>query len=198
MCKCSPQPELHLPQCWGSPHLRSQWGADHWATSPAPAPNAAPTATSAPAQPHIPGLLRLSTCHGGGELSGGGEDGWTGPCNPPAPRHGVLPKLPSPLPGKVFQISLYILGPSLIITHTCIMLSILEKIRRTISATISVQLKHSLFHLRQVSNWSVKQPTNKRTSKSSLHRPLDLDTPTSEESSASFDQLSVPSFKVFD
>uniref|UniRef100_A0A4W6FBY2 KIAA1109 n=1 Tax=Lates calcarifer TaxID=8187 RepID=A0A4W6FBY2_LATCA len=39
-------------------------------------------------------------------------------------------------------------------------------------------------------------PTNKRTSKSSLHRPLDLDTPTSEESSASFDQLSVPSFKV--
>uniref|UniRef100_A0A665TS34 Si:ch211-233a24.2 n=1 Tax=Echeneis naucrates TaxID=173247 RepID=A0A665TS34_ECHNA len=48
----------------------------------------------------------------------------------------------------------------------------------------------------QVSNWSVKQPTNKRTSKSSLHRPLDLDTPTSEESSASFDQLSAPSFKV--
>ncbi|XP_056152226.1 bridge-like lipid transfer protein family member 1 [Lampris incognitus] len=48
----------------------------------------------------------------------------------------------------------------------------------------------------QVTNWSVKQPTNKRTSKSSLHRPLDLDTPTSEESSASFDQLSVPSFKV--
>ncbi|XP_067898642.1 bridge-like lipid transfer protein family member 1 isoform X11 [Heterodontus francisci] len=48
----------------------------------------------------------------------------------------------------------------------------------------------------QVSNWSVKQPTNKRTSKSSLHRPLDLDTPTSEESSSSFDQLSVPTFKV--
>nr|XP_015825985.2 bridge-like lipid transfer protein family member 1 isoform X4 [Nothobranchius furzeri] len=48
----------------------------------------------------------------------------------------------------------------------------------------------------QVSNWSVKQPTNKRTSKSSLHRPLDFDTPTSEESSASFDQLSVPSFKA--
>uniref|UniRef100_A0A8C7RE07 KIAA1109 n=1 Tax=Oncorhynchus mykiss TaxID=8022 RepID=A0A8C7RE07_ONCMY len=48
----------------------------------------------------------------------------------------------------------------------------------------------------QVSNWSQKQPTNKRTSKSSLHRPLDLDTPTSEESSASFNQLSVPSFKV--
>ncbi|KAJ8281426.1 hypothetical protein GJAV_G00067550 [Gymnothorax javanicus] len=47
-----------------------------------------------------------------------------------------------------------------------------------------------------VSNWSVKQPTNKRTSKSSLHRPLDLDTPTSEESSASFDQLSIPTFKV--
>uniref|UniRef100_A0A671NB61 Bridge-like lipid transfer protein family member 1 C-terminal domain-containing protein n=1 Tax=Sinocyclocheilus anshuiensis TaxID=1608454 RepID=A0A671NB61_9TELE len=47
-----------------------------------------------------------------------------------------------------------------------------------------------------VSNWAVKQPTNKRTSKSSLHRPLDLDTPTSEESSASFDQLSIPSFKV--
>ncbi|XP_028294367.1 bridge-like lipid transfer protein family member 1 isoform X3 [Gouania willdenowi] len=48
----------------------------------------------------------------------------------------------------------------------------------------------------QVSNWSVKQPTNKRTSKSSLHRPLDLDTPTSEESSTSLDQLSVPSFKL--
>ncbi|XP_072533895.1 bridge-like lipid transfer protein family member 1 isoform X2 [Salminus brasiliensis] len=47
-----------------------------------------------------------------------------------------------------------------------------------------------------VSNWSVKQPTNKRTSKSSLHRPLDLDTPTSEESSASFDQLSIPAFKM--
>ncbi|XP_067277794.1 bridge-like lipid transfer protein family member 1 isoform X2 [Pseudorasbora parva] len=47
-----------------------------------------------------------------------------------------------------------------------------------------------------VSNWTVKQPTNKRTSKSSLHRPLDLDTPTSEESSASFDQLSIPSFKM--
>ncbi|MFT7806383.1 uncharacterized protein KIAA1109 homolog isoform X8 [Arapaima gigas] len=48
----------------------------------------------------------------------------------------------------------------------------------------------------QVFNWSVKQPTNKRTSKSSLHRPLDLDTPTSEESSSSFDQLSIPTFKV--
>uniref|UniRef100_H3AGP3 Bridge-like lipid transfer protein family member 1 n=1 Tax=Latimeria chalumnae TaxID=7897 RepID=H3AGP3_LATCH len=48
----------------------------------------------------------------------------------------------------------------------------------------------------QAFNWSVKQPTNKRTSKSSLHRPLDLDTPTSEESSSSFDQLSVPTFKV--
>ncbi|XP_032872772.1 transmembrane protein KIAA1109 homolog isoform X2 [Amblyraja radiata] len=48
----------------------------------------------------------------------------------------------------------------------------------------------------QVSNWSVKQPTNKRTSKSSLHRPLDLDTPTSEDTSSSFDQLSVPMFKV--
>ncbi|GCC34930.1 hypothetical protein chiPu_0013407 [Chiloscyllium punctatum] len=48
----------------------------------------------------------------------------------------------------------------------------------------------------QVSNWSVKQPTNKRTSKSSLHRPLDLDTPTSEENSSSFDQLSVPMFKI--
>lgn len=64
--------------------------------------------------------------------------------------------------------------------------------------TSLVQSKLSLLHLRQVSNWSVKQPTNKRTSKSSLHRPLDLDTPTSEESAASFDQLSVPSFKVFD
>ncbi len=48
-----------------------------------------------------------------------------------------------------------------------------------------------------VSNWAFKQPTNKRTSKSSLHRPLDLDTPTSEESSASFDHLSIPSFKVY-
>ncbi|XP_041130046.1 transmembrane protein KIAA1109-like isoform X4 [Polyodon spathula] len=48
----------------------------------------------------------------------------------------------------------------------------------------------------QVFNWLVKQPTNKRTSKSSLHRPLDLDTPTSEESSSSFDQLSIPTFKI--
>lgn len=48
----------------------------------------------------------------------------------------------------------------------------------------------------QVINWSVKHPTNKRTSKSSLHRPLDLDTPTSEESSSYFEQLSVPTFKV--
>ncbi|XP_034257362.1 bridge-like lipid transfer protein family member 1 isoform X5 [Pantherophis guttatus] len=48
----------------------------------------------------------------------------------------------------------------------------------------------------QVINWSVKHPTNKRTSKSSLHRPLDLDTPTSEESSSYFEQLSVPSFKI--
>ncbi|KAJ7406763.1 hypothetical protein WISP_131579 [Willisornis vidua] len=48
----------------------------------------------------------------------------------------------------------------------------------------------------QVINWSVKHPTNKRTSKSSLHRPLDLDTPTSEESSSSFEQLSVPTFKI--
>ncbi|KAM7167896.1 bridge-like lipid transfer protein family member 1 isoform 1-T3 [Macrochelys suwanniensis] len=48
----------------------------------------------------------------------------------------------------------------------------------------------------QVVNWSVKHPTNKRTSKSSLHRPLDLDTPTSEESSSSFEHLSVPTFKI--
>ncbi|XP_014640029.1 PREDICTED: uncharacterized protein KIAA1109 homolog isoform X2 [Ceratotherium simum simum] len=48
----------------------------------------------------------------------------------------------------------------------------------------------------QVINWSVKHPANKRTSKSSLHRPLDLDTPTSEESSSSFEHLSVPTFKV--
>ncbi|KAJ6668797.1 hypothetical protein lerEdw1_012281 [Lerista edwardsae] len=47
----------------------------------------------------------------------------------------------------------------------------------------------------QVINWSIKHPTNKRTSKSSLHRPLDLDTPTSEENS-SFEQLSVPTFKI--
>uniref|UniRef100_A0A674ILM4 Bridge-like lipid transfer protein family member 1 n=1 Tax=Terrapene triunguis TaxID=2587831 RepID=A0A674ILM4_9SAUR len=51
----------------------------------------------------------------------------------------------------------------------------------------------------QVVNWSVKHPTNKRTSKSSLHRPLDLDTPTSEESSSSFEHFSVPTFKfLFD
>ncbi|XP_075472009.1 bridge-like lipid transfer protein family member 1 isoform X4 [Ascaphus truei] len=48
----------------------------------------------------------------------------------------------------------------------------------------------------QVFNWSVKHPTNKRTSKSSLHRPLDLDTPTSEESSTTYEQLCVPTFKV--
>lgn len=48
----------------------------------------------------------------------------------------------------------------------------------------------------QVVNWSVKHPTNKRTSKSSLHRPLDLDTPTSEEGLSSFEQLSIPTFKV--
>ncbi|XP_053559592.1 bridge-like lipid transfer protein family member 1 isoform X3 [Bombina bombina] len=48
----------------------------------------------------------------------------------------------------------------------------------------------------QVFNWSVKHPTNKRTSKSSLHRPLDLDTPTSEEITTSYDQLCVPTFKV--
>ncbi|XP_053786566.1 bridge-like lipid transfer protein family member 1 isoform X6 [Desmodus rotundus] len=48
----------------------------------------------------------------------------------------------------------------------------------------------------QVLNWSAKHPANKRTSKSSLHRPLDLDTPTSEESSSSCEQLSVPTFKV--
>ncbi|XP_051945787.1 transmembrane protein KIAA1109 homolog [Xyrauchen texanus] len=47
-----------------------------------------------------------------------------------------------------------------------------------------------------MSNWTVKQPTNKRTSKSSLHRPHDLDMPTSEESSVSFDQLSTLSFKM--
>ncbi|XP_076830292.1 bridge-like lipid transfer protein family member 1 isoform X4 [Brachyhypopomus gauderio] len=55
---------------------------------------------------------------------------------------------------------------------------------------------HSYLARYHVSNWSVKQPTNKRTSKSSLHRPLDLDTPTSEESSVSFDQLSIPAFKI--
>ncbi|XP_023376197.1 uncharacterized protein KIAA1109 homolog [Pteropus vampyrus] len=48
----------------------------------------------------------------------------------------------------------------------------------------------------QVINWSAKHPTNKRTSKSSLHRPLDLDTPTSEESASSLEQLSIPAFKV--
>ncbi|XP_041120860.1 transmembrane protein KIAA1109-like isoform X4 [Polyodon spathula] len=48
----------------------------------------------------------------------------------------------------------------------------------------------------QMFNWSAKQPTNKRTSKSSLHRPLDVDTPTSEESSSLFDQLSIPMFTI--
>ncbi|XP_036089345.1 transmembrane protein KIAA1109 homolog isoform X3 [Rousettus aegyptiacus] len=48
----------------------------------------------------------------------------------------------------------------------------------------------------QVTHWSAKHPTNKRTSKSSLHRPLDLDTPTSEESASSLEQLSIPAFKV--
>lgn len=49
----------------------------------------------------------------------------------------------------------------------------------------------------QVVNWAAKHPANKRTSKSSLHRPLDLDTPPSEESSSSCEQLSVPTFKVW-
>ncbi|KAG8511214.1 Transmembrane protein, partial [Galemys pyrenaicus] len=48
----------------------------------------------------------------------------------------------------------------------------------------------------QVVNWAARHPANKRTSKSSLHRPLDLDTPTSEDSSSSCEQLSVPTFKV--
>ncbi|XP_036914479.1 transmembrane protein KIAA1109 homolog isoform X1 [Sturnira hondurensis] len=48
----------------------------------------------------------------------------------------------------------------------------------------------------QVVNWTAKHPANKRTSKSSLHRPLDLDTPPSEEGSSSCEQLSVPTFKV--
>ncbi|XP_054546358.1 bridge-like lipid transfer protein family member 1 isoform X3 [Talpa occidentalis] len=48
----------------------------------------------------------------------------------------------------------------------------------------------------QVVNWAARHPANKRTSKSSLHRPLDLDTPTSEESTSSCEQLSIPSFKV--
>ncbi|XP_060035101.1 bridge-like lipid transfer protein family member 1 isoform X6 [Erinaceus europaeus] len=48
----------------------------------------------------------------------------------------------------------------------------------------------------QVVNWAVKPPAHKRTSKSSLHRPLDLDTPASEESPSSMGQLSVPTFKV--
>lgn len=95
------QPELHLPQRWRSSHLRSQWGADHRATSPTPAPDAATSASATPAQPHFPGLLRLSPRHGGGELGGGGKDGWTRPCDSPAPRHGMLPELPSPLPGEV-------------------------------------------------------------------------------------------------
>lgn len=95
-----PQPKLHLPQCWGSPHVCSQWGADHWTTSSADASYTPSTAASAPAQPHISGLLCLSPGNGGGKLSGGRKDGGTGPGNSTASRHGVLPELPSPLPGK--------------------------------------------------------------------------------------------------
>lgn len=69
------QPELHLPQRGGSPHLRSQRGADHRAAPAAAAPDAAPAPAPAPAQPHVPSLLRLGPGHGGGELGGGGEDG---------------------------------------------------------------------------------------------------------------------------
>lgn len=100
-----PQPKLHLPQCWGSPHVRSQWGADHWTTSSADASYTPSTAASAPAQPHISGLLCLSPGNGGGKLSGGRKDGGTGPGNSTASRHGVLPELPSPLPGKFFSIT---------------------------------------------------------------------------------------------
>lgn len=60
---------------------------------------------------------------------------------------------------------------------------------------------HSYLAHYQVFNWSAKQPVNKRPSRSSLQRPLDLDTPASEESSfssstSSFDHLSIPIFKV--
>ncbi|XP_048858560.1 transmembrane protein KIAA1109 homolog isoform X2 [Brienomyrus brachyistius] len=60
---------------------------------------------------------------------------------------------------------------------------------------------HSYLAHYQVFNWSTKQPVNKRMSRSSLQRPLDLDMPASEESSFSsstysFDHLSIPIFKA--
>lgn len=95
------QPEFHLSQRWRSPYLRSQWGADHWASSFAHAPDIASTATSAPAQSHVPGLLCVSLGHGRGELSGSRENCWARARDSPAPCHGMLPKLSSSLPGKV-------------------------------------------------------------------------------------------------
>lgn len=94
------QPKLHIPQRWRSSHLHAQWRADHWATSSA---SAASTATTPPAQSHVPGLFCL--CPGwGGELSGSREDCRTRPCNPTTSCYGMLPELPRTLPGKVFQI----------------------------------------------------------------------------------------------
>lgn len=95
------QPEFHLSQRWRSPYLRSQRRADHWASSFAHAPNIAPTATATPAQSHISGFLCLSLGHGRGEFSGSWENCWARACDSPASCHGMLPKLPSPLPGNV-------------------------------------------------------------------------------------------------
>lgn len=105
------QPEFHLSQRWRSPYLRSQWGADHWASSFTHAPDIGPTATSAPAQSHVPGLLCVSLGHGRGELSGTRENCWARARNSPAPCHGMLPKLSSPLPGKV---SLHYVQPNVL------------------------------------------------------------------------------------
>lgn len=134
MCKyfVLSQSELHLPQCWGSSHLCSERGADHWATPPAP--DTAPAASPSPAQPHIPGLLRLSARHGGGELSGSGEDSWTRPCDPPAPRHGLLPELPSPIPGKV-------------VSHSMV--------KKKIAATWGVAWSANVYCNQFLSNWNI-------------------------------------------
>lgn len=95
------QPEFHLSQRWRSSYLCSQRGADHWAPSFAHAPDIAPTATTTPAQSHIPGLLCLSIGHGRGEFSGSWENRRARVCDSPASYHGMLPKLLSPLPGNV-------------------------------------------------------------------------------------------------
>lgn len=104
------QPELHLPQRGGPADLRPQRGADHGAATLAHASHPAAAPTPAPPQPHVPGLLRLGSGHGGGELGGGGEDGRARAGDPAASRHGVLPELPGPLPGEDLQSGSFSLG----------------------------------------------------------------------------------------